>query len=305
MHFMKEKSLSRLSTILIIGAACCWGSVGLISRPLLAYGINPIQLTFLRCGTTAVVLILYTLLRDRNAFRIKGARDILLILWTGIFGFAVLYVCYFETVDKATLSLAAVLLYTAPYFVMIMSAIIFKEKITKIKITALLIATAGCVLSTGLIGSLTGTGASHISIIGILAGVMSGFCYATYTITSNSLLKRYSSLTIITYGFGLGTITLIPLCDLAEMVEIVTVNNMWLNVLAMALICTLLPYVLYMKGLKHTEPSKASIMALMEPVVATLWGVFIFGELLTLTGFIGITLIFISVVILNIKINNC
>lgn len=299
---MKEKSLSKLSTILIIGAAFCWGSVGLISRPLLAYGIDPIQMTLLRCGTTAVFLVLYTLIKDRKAFIVTGARDILLILWTGIFGFSVLYVCYFATVEKATLSLAAVLLYTAPYFVMIMSAIIFKEKITKVKITALVIATMGCILSTGLISTLTGAGDSHISIIGILTGIMSGFFYASYTITSNALLKRYSSLTIITYGFGLGSIALIPICDFGGMIEIVTTNGMWIHVLVMALCCTLLPYALYMQGLKHTEPSKASIMALMEPVVATIWGVCIFKELLTFMGFIGIVLIFVSVVILNIKI---
>lgn len=275
-----------------------------MTRPLLALGFDTVQLTFMRCLLTALILVVTLLIRDKKGFKVTGTKDILIFLWTGIFGFAMMYVCYFETVENATLSLASVLLNTAPYFVMIMSAIFFKEKITKVKVIALIVATIGCVLSAGLIGTLMGGDAGSISLFGILTGVLSGFCYGTYTITGNYLLKKYSSLTIITYGFGLGAITLIPFCDFGSMLATLQNPATWPYLIALSLCCTLLPYVLYTYGLNHVEPSKASIMALMEPVVATLWGVFLFKELLSLSGFIGILMIFASVVMLNIKIGD-
>ena len=71
-------------------------------------------------------------------------------------------------------------------------------------------------------------------------------------------------------------------------------------IIPLSFCCTLLPYVLYTFGLNHVEPSKASIMALVEPVVATLWSILYFREGYTLTGLLGIVLVFVSIIILNI-----
>lgn len=297
---MSEKKTSKVSTIFIMCAAVCWGSIGLVSRPLLAYGLDPVHITFLRCSITAVSLIIFSALFRRESLRISGLKNILLFIGSGAVGVALMYVCYFKTVDSATLSIAAVLLYTAPCFVLVMSCIFFREKVTVKKISALVIASAGCVLSTGLISSLSGE-TQDITVVGVLIGACAGFCYALYTIISNQLLKTYSSLTIITYSFSIGTICLIPICDFNSMLTVIATKNIAPLILPLSFCCTLLPYVLYTFGLKHVEPSKASIMALIEPVVATLWGVLYFHESITLTGLVGITLVFVAIIILNIN----
>ena len=235
----------------------------------------------------------------RESLRISGIKNTLLFIGSGVVGVALMYVFYFKTVDSATLSLAAVLLYTAPCFVLIMSCIFFKEKVTVKKIIALVIASAGCVLSTGLISTLSGD-VSHISVLGVLTGAAAGLCYAFYTIISNQLLKTYSSLTIITYSFFIGTICLIPVCDFDSMLDVMAQVNVLPFIIPLSFCCTLLPYVLYTFGLNHVEPSKASIMALVEPVVATLWSILYFREGYTLTGLLGIVLVFVSIIILNI-----
>ena len=296
---MSERKAAKISTIFIMCSAVCWGSIGLVSRPLLSYGLDPVHITFLRCSITAVTLIIFSALFKRESLRISGIKNTLLCLGSGVGGVALMYVFYFKTVDSATLSLAAVLLYTAPCFVLIMSCIFFKEKVTVKKIIALVIASAGCVLSTGLISTLSGD-VSHISVLGVLTGAAAGLCYAFYTIISNQLLKTYSSLTIITYSFSIGTICLIPVCDFDSMLDVMAQVNVLPFIIPLSFCCTLLPYVLYTFGLNHVEPSKASIMALVEPVVATLWSILYFREGYTLTGLLGIVLVFVSIIILNI-----
>ena len=299
MHCMSERKAAKISTIFIMCSAVCWGSIGLVSRPLLSYGLDPVHITFLRCSITAVTLIIFSALFQRESLRISGIKNTLLFIGSGVVGVALMYVFYFKTVDSATLSLAAVLLYTAPCFVLIMSCIFFKEKVTVKKIIALVIASAGCVLSTGLISTLSGD-VSHISVLGVLTGAAAGLCYAFYTIISNQLLKTYSSLTIITYSFSIGTICLIPVCDFDSMFDVMAQVNVLPLIIPLSFCCTLLPYVLYTFGLNHVEPSKASIMALVEPVVATLWSILYFREGYTLTGLLGIVLVFVSIIILNI-----
>ena len=296
---MSERKAAKISTIFIMCSAVCWGSIGLVSRPLLSYGLDPVHITFLRCSITAVTLIIFSALFKRESLRISGIKNTLRFIGSGVVGVALMYVFYFKTVDSATLSLAAVLLYTAPCFVLIMSCIFFKEKVTVKKIIALVIASAGCVLSTGLISTLSGD-VSHISVLGVLTGAAAGLCYAFYTIISNQLLKTYSSLTIITYSFFIGTICLIPVCDFDSMLDVMAQVNVLPFIIPLSFCCTLLPYVLYTFGLNHVEPSKASIMALVEPVVATLWSILYFREGYTLTGLLGIVLVFVSLIILNI-----
>ena len=296
---MSERKAAKISTIFIMCSAVCWGSIGLVSRPLLSYGLDPVHITFLRCSITAVTLIIFSALFKWESLRISGIKNTLLFIGSGVVGVALMYVFYFKTVDSATLSLAAVLLYTAPCFVLIMSCIFFKEKVTVKKIIALVIASAGCVLSTGLISTLSGD-VSHISVLGVLTGAAAGLCYAFYTIISNQLLKTYSSLTIITYSFSIGTICLIPVCDFDSMLDVMAQVNVLPFIIPLSFCCTLLPYVLYTFGLNHVEPSKASIMALVEPVVATLWSILYFREGYTLTGLLGIVLVFVSIIILNI-----
>lgn len=85
--------------------------------------------------------------------------------------------CYFRTMQTTSLSVAAVLLYTAPIMVTIMSVPLFKEKLTASKVAACVLAFTGCIFVTGLLGN-----AQAVSASGILTGLLSGFGYALYSI---------------------------------------------------------------------------------------------------------------------------
>ena len=201
-----------LAPIFIIMAGACWGVIGVFSKRLSELGFSPVQTVFLRFGLATVLLWLYVLIFDRGKLKIRF-KDFWMFLGTGILSLTLFSTLYFTTIRNTTLSLAAVLLYTAPCFVMLMSALLFREKIGLKKIAALLLAFSGCIFTTGLFEALVGAKPlGSISLTGILTGIGSGFGYALYSIFGTVALKKYDTVTVTAYTFLTVTLALAPFC---------------------------------------------------------------------------------------------
>lgn len=296
-----EQRTKRLAPILVIMAGACWGVIGVFSKQLAETGFSPVQIVFLRLGIAAVLLWLYLLFFDREKMKIRF-RDIWLFVGTGILSLTLFSTLYFTTIQLTTLSIAAVLLYTAPSFVMIMSAVLFHEKIGSRKLTALLLAFFGCMCTTGLVGAvINGNPLGSISFTGILTGIGSGFGYALYSIFGTAALKKYDTVTVTAYTFLTATLALLPFCLSKEFLVLFQRDGAITSAIGITLISTLIPYLLYTQGLKFTQPGKASVLAFSEPLVATLAGLLVFREKLTISGAAGVLLIFASLVILSKK----
>lgn len=290
---MKNRK-ERVASLLILIAGCCWGMIGLFSRALAKAGLDPVQLTMLRSLVLALSTGLFIGVRDREKLRIAG-RDLFLFLGSGIGSIAFFNICYFLSIRENTLSLAALLLYTAPSFVVILSRFIFHEKITPRKQISLLLSFTGLFFAAGVFQS-----SLPIHLPGIAAGLGSGLGYALYTIFSRLALKKYHLLTVIHYTFFIAAAALLPFSRPLEIAALIAADpRMLLNILLLGWLCTLLPFVLYTKGLERIEAGKAAIFAFIEPAAATLLGVSVFGEKLTVMNLGGIALIVLSIVILN------
>lgn len=295
---MKEKTGVGLAPLLVILGASCWGLIGLFTKPLTAIGCSATQISFLRCAVSALMVWIYLAIFDRNKLKI-ALRDIWMFLGTGVLSLVFFSVLYFKTQQETTLSVAAVLLYTAPCFVIIMSAIFFREKITGRVLAALGLALVGCVCTTGLLETLLTGGGVRLPPLGILTGIGSGLGYALYSIFANIALKKYSSITVTAYTFLFASLALAPFCLKGELMSLMKTQGAVSTTLGLSLASTILPYVIYTLGLKYTTPGRASVMAFSEPVVATLISVLIFKEALTPGGVAGIVLIFLSIFLLN------
>lgn len=110
-----------------------WGTAGIFVRTAEKYGISEMQTVLLRTLFSALVLGAVILVRDRKAFAVKP-KDIPLFAAAGIMSIVLFNFCYYKTMSLTSLSVAAVLLYTAPFFVVIMSVFIFKQRLTLKKI---------------------------------------------------------------------------------------------------------------------------------------------------------------------------
>lgn len=300
-----------MASLYIIIAGFFWGIIGLFSSNLAAAGCSPVEITFLRNLVGAAGMLCYLGIFKRKSLRIS-LKDLWMFLGTGILSIVFFNIMYFQTISLTTLSVAAILLYTAPCFVMIMSVIFFHEKLTCRKMAALILAFCGCACTTGILdglfagaraaaGSSSAAGSGTIQALGILTGIASGFGYALYSIFGNVALKKYSSETVTVYTFVVAALFLAPFCMRPGLLAKIKDGSAMTNALAIGLVSTMLPFLFYTAGLKKTEPGKASVMAFVEPMVATLVSVFIMRQPLSLIGAAGICLIFCSIVLLNLK----
>jgi drug/metabolite transporter, DME family len=293
----KKKSSAALSTALILIAGVFWGSMGIFVRKLGEYGFDSIQIVCLRMTIAAIVFMLLHVILERDCILIK-LRDLPLFLGLGLGSILFFTICYFTAISIMPLSTAAILLYTSPIWVMLMSCVFFKERLTVRKLAALVCAFGGCVLVSGF-------SSGGITAKGLLIGLGSGIGYGLYSILGSVALKKYSSLTVTTFTFIIAAAGAWCVCAPAEMTAMIAgTENIWallILVLLTGLVTAVIPFSAYTAGLKSVEPSKAAILATVEPMVATILGAIVFAEPITVTSGIGIALIFASVVILNLK----
>ena len=151
----------------VLLAGIFWGSMGLFVRQLNAAGLYAIDVMQLRVLASAIFVGLYLLLFDRQKLRLRP-RDIWCFAGSGICSLMLFSWCYFTGMQAASLAVMAVLLYTAPVFVMLMSIVFFREKLTGAKLTALVLCLAGCVLVSG-VGS-----SERLGLRGLLLGLGAG-----------------------------------------------------------------------------------------------------------------------------------
>jgi drug/metabolite transporter (DMT)-like permease len=180
-------------TALIILAGCFWGSMGLFVRKLGSYGFSSIQIVSIRVTIAALAFCLLLRFKDRSGFRISS-RDLPLFLGLGFGSILFFTVCYFTAITMMSLSTAAILLYTSPIWIMLMSVLFFHEKLNGKKVLALVLAFAGCVLVTGISGE-------GITAAGIALGLGSGIGYGLYSILGTVALRRYSPYTVTASTF--------------------------------------------------------------------------------------------------------
>ena len=295
MFGLKNKK-SNLGPILIIIAACFWGSMGIFVRHLEAYGFTAIQIVSIRLTLAAVIFSILQIFIDRAGFKI-ALRDIPLFLGLGLGSILFFTICYFSAITIMPLSTAAILLYTSPIWIMLMAALFFHEKLNAKKLIALALAFAGCVLVSGISGD-------GITVVGLLLGLGSGLGYGLYSILGTVALRRYSPYTVTTWTFIFAACGSWCVCRPADMIlKFAGAEKLPLLLgfcILTALVTAVIPFLTYTLGLRTVEASKAGIIATLEPVVATIIGIVCFSEGLTILSALGILLVLAAVVVLNI-----
>lgn len=278
-------------------AGVLWGTISISVRHLDAAGVNSVQIIFLRGLFTVILLGIYMLAVDYKLFKFK-LKDIWCFLGTGIVSVLVFTFFHFYTMTIASISFETVMMYTAPFFVIFISAILFKEKITLKKIIASVIAFIGCALVSGIL-----TGNSDVPTIAIFTGLGAGFFYALYTIFGRfAIQKSYDSLTITFYTFLFATIGASFFAKPIALANIFASDkSVLLYSVIISVFNTILPYLLYNIGLKNAENGPAIIAASIEPVVATVVGILCYDEIPDIFAVIGIILVLFAVVLLNLN----
>lgn len=279
-------------SLLIIAGAAFWGVMGIFSRSVEKMGFTTLETASMRIIWGALLLCAIMLIKDKSAFKVR-LRDLPLLAVTGVVSIFAMSFFYLSAISAASMSAAAILLYTAPFFVTAASALIYKERITLRTAAALFLAFLGCVLIAGVGG--------HVTPVGVFYGLMAGLTYASYSIFGKKALERYSAYTVTLWAFIFAAVSALfavnPVLLVSKAVQGGAVA--FALTAAMGLVTAVIPFLLYTMGLGGTQAGQASIMATAEPMVATLAGMLIFHEIPGVVSVIGILIVVFAIALLN------
>jgi len=259
--------------LLVFLAASMWGTLGIFAKLLYQFNLDTFTVVFYRAMIAFFLLLIYNF---SKGLKIKKER-LPFYAFYGFFSISLFYVLYFYTVKISSVSLAVLLLYTAPIHSTVLGYFIFKERITPIKPTALIMAIFGVIFVVNLNGK--------VNIPAIVSGLLSGFTYALYGILGKIAVRNERPEEALLYTIGFGTLFLAPFSKFRVPLDAFP------YLFALALFPTFLAYILYNTALKEVEVSRASIIATVEPVVALILAYSIFNETLTLKQLFGAALI--------------
>ena len=281
----------------MLTAGVLWGIMSIFVEGMKKYGLAPMEVVAVRVWVSSAVLVPLLLVYKPSLLKIK-LRDIWCFAGTGIVSLTMFNYCYFSNILLTSPGVAAVLMYTSPVFVMLMSAVLFKEKLTWVKLIACIGTFVGCAFVSGI-----GHG-SKISGTGLVLGLVSGIGYALYSIFGKiATEKGYHSLTVSAYTFLFACIGTAPFTDFGKTSGVIFQNGIkgFLFAVFGAVVITLIPYYVYTKGLTYIETGTAGVIAAIEVVVAAFAGYCLFDEDFGIIKIIGVAVVILALAIMNIK----
>ena len=283
---------NRKGALLIILAGTCWGVISIFINYLSAAGLGEMQISFLRQFFAVLVFALIILARDRSKFRMPP-KDLGLIVLVGFINGVLFNFLYFYTIIHSRASIAVVLLYTSPVFVIILARLFFGEKITRNKAVALVLTVVGCVFVTGVLGE-----GYMPPPAAILTGVLTGLAYALNNILTSAAVKKNDPLTVTMYTLLFSFLFLIPFSKPGSLAALCRANPMILPVaFLMCLVTAVLAQYFFSVGLGLLESGKAAIYGATEPIVGSLVGILIFHEESNLMKIAGIVMVIAAIVL--------
>lgn len=285
--------MKKSALLFIIIAGVFWGTSGLFSSWLTPYGFTPVQMTTMRGTVSAVLMVIYILIKDPKLFRLPK-KEILLVLGSGSSLFFTAFT-YFMSIKASTVSTAVILMYTAPIFVLIYSVLFLGEKLNLIKGISIFLMIVGCALVSGIVGGM------KFSPLGVIFGLTAGIGYSAYNIFAKVLsMHKVPTETITGYSFlVMGTIGLF-VCNPVGLVTIAAAKPLETIpfIIGIGVFTCILPYFLYNIGLREVPAGTATALGIIEPLSATLLSVAFLGEQMTIPLGIGIVLILGAVFVL-------
>lgn len=286
-----------LYVILPIVSGACWGLAGIFVRILSAAGLDNPTIVFTRTAVCALLTLIYILIRDRSLLYVK-LRDMPYILAIAVFGSLLLMVAYNVAVLQLSLSLAAILLCTAPVFVLLISAVVFHEKITRKKVICMILAIIGCAMLSGLFE----TSGLSWTFFGLLMGIAASLCNAIFIIMSKAIAgKGYSSFTVTMYSGLFASILLMPFIDWSALTGYLTASPLEgsMVILVQSFCTSLFPSLVYIVAMRHVEAGRTAILQSgAEPTAAFAAGLIIYHEIPTMFGLVGMVITIIALMVL-------
>lgn len=288
-----EKSIG-ISSLLVVAAALCWGLSGGIGAILLADGWDAFLVAFYRGAIGLLFVVVWLAMRPAGS----GLHNPRLWFWSTIAGLGVAgnFLFYFVSIAEGSVAVAATLMYCAPVFVYLVSFILRLEIVTWSKLGAIAAVMVGIVLLTG-VHDIESRG---ITTLGVGAGLLAGLSYAVFILGFKFAAPHGSSQTILVIAFAVLITVLVWPADAGQVISVMHSAD-WPLFLVLGVLGAGLSFTIYVVGIRYTAPTVASVVAMVEPVSAALFGFVVLGERLAVLQLVGMGLILITATVLSVN----
>lgn len=281
--------------ILIVIASFFWGLAATAAKFIFNDNVNPFKLVNMRLNLAFLLLLVYFFIFDKHKLKVKK-QDIKYLAILGIVGIVGVQTTYYFTVATLNVSMAIFLQYLAPALIVIYSVLFQKERLSATIVLSLGISLIGSVFI--IFGRETAsTGA--FNMIGLITGLISALFLSFYTIYSKTCTARLDSWTVLLYALGCGALVYWFVSPPWILWGSVSLKE-FLYACYIAIFATIIPFGLYLSGLRFLSASTGSIIAMLEPVIASLSAFLLLGEKMTIIQILGGLLIIAAVIIINI-----
>jgi len=269
-----------------------WG-MSFISIKYCLEVFRPMTLAFIRFLIASIILFFIT--RKSKKFDKIKKKDIPLMAISGIIGISIYFFCENNGIEHTQASVASLLLATIPIITLFADRLVFKEKITLKKWIGILVSFVGVAM---IIGENTGGKSELIGYVYMIGAVLA---WVIYSVATKPLVDKYSQITIVYYQSMFGALALLPF--------VFTEKNNWemlnlsivLNVLYLAIFCSVLGYIWYVFSVNELGISLSSLYINLMPLVTLIGSYFILEESFGINKLLGGAFVILSVFIVSSK----
>ncbi|NIJ12821.1 drug/metabolite transporter (DMT)-like permease [Saccharomonospora amisosensis] len=274
---------------LILLASLSFGSSGPLGKPAMLAGLSPQQVASVRIGLSAVVLLVGVALVRPALLKVRREQWRLLVGY-GLLAVAGVQLFYFLAATRIPVGIAILLEFTSPVLVALWVRIVRKVRLPWQLWAGIALALLGLALVARVHEGL------RIDAVGLLAGLGAALCSAAYFLLGEHGVSSQHPLSMVTWGMVVGAVAVsvvAPPWDLPVSVLLRTADfgpwqpPVWLLLAAVALVSTVLAYLAGITALRHLPVSTASVLALLEPLVATTAAWLLLGEELAWPQLVG------------------
>ncbi|MFA5550036.1 MAG: EamA family transporter [Trueperaceae bacterium] len=277
--------------LLVALAAVLWALLGVFSKRLLDAGVGAMEIAFYRAALGGLLFVTHAGLTGQ--LRLQRRSDLLAFTLFALVGVTLFFTALNMAIDAGGVSLAFILLYTAPAFVSVLAALFLGERLGPLNVVLIVTAIVGVALVAR-----SGGGGLEVGTAAVVWGLVAGLSYSSYYLFGKWVLRRYRPAAIYAIVLPIGALGLLPFVQF-DAVRLAT-PAMWLDIGLMAALSTYLAYLVYYLGLRRVEASRAVMVATLEPVVAALLAAALFGERLGAWGVLGALLVLAAAVLTSV-----
>jgi drug/metabolite transporter (DMT)-like permease len=250
--------------IALLGANLIYGANYMIAKGVMPNKIDPSAFIFLRIvGAGILFWLIKSFIKEQIA-----KKDFLRLIFCGLLGVAANQLLFFHGLNLTSPIDASIIITAIPIVVLIFSALILKEKITKNKLLGLLIGGIGAVLLIWYGNKAEGTS----SLLGNLLIFLNACSYGLYLVLVKPLMKKYNSLTVISWVFLFGFFFMLPfgLPDILQTDFSVFTTNTYAVIAFVILGTTFLAYLFNIYALNYVAPSVNGSYVYLQPAISFL-----------------------------------